>query len=241
MRFPEARGPARGGHPYPDDSDMARLQGCAEHDVLHPHCRPRRSRRDQPSRPLTAASAWSASNADPAPRAALTHRREIAYPKGAPPCQGDRPRTVRAAADGHDGEPTPTPDRSNDRRRGGGDVADVGCTDGDQGIYGARGAVGDHGQGIGCISEAGWEADWAADGDRGTPRHGGRGDGGRRGGPGVCGAASKGGAGRGSGGTGGCGGEAARERERLPEHRPRRAARQGDRVRLRARPVLLTG
>jgi hypothetical protein len=65
--------------------------------------------------------------------------------------------------------------------------ADVGCTDGDYGIYGARGTVGASGQGIGHISEAGYEADWAGDGGWGTPGQGGGGGGGRRGGLGVCG------------------------------------------------------
>ncbi|MGK3979701.1 hypothetical protein WMF38_49285 [Sorangium sp. So ce118] len=130
------------------------------------------------------------------------------------PCQGGMPSVggkggdglPGGAEDGRDGEPTPTPNPSNYGRRGRGDVADVGCTDGDYGIYGARGTVGAPGQGIGRISEAGWEADWAGDGGWGTPGQGGGGGGGRRGGLGVCGAASRGGAGGGSGGAGGCGG-----------------------------------
>ncbi|XXR87287.1 hypothetical protein WME96_38825 [Sorangium sp. So ce406] len=130
------------------------------------------------------------------------------------PCEGGLPSvggkggdgSPGSAEDGRDGEPTPMPNPSNYGRRGLGDVADVGCTDGDYGIYGARGIVGAPGQGIGRISESGWEADWADDGGRGTPGQGGGGGGGRRGGLGVCGAASRGGAGGGSGGAGGCGG-----------------------------------
>ncbi|WP_437574197.1 hypothetical protein [Sorangium sp. So ce887] len=110
------------------------------------------------------------------------------------------------AEDGRDGETTPTPNPSNCGRRGGGDVTNVGCTDGSYRICGARGTVGAPGQGIGRVSEADWEADWTGDGGWGTPGQGGGGGGGRRGGLGVCGAASKGGDGRGSGGAGGCSG-----------------------------------
>ncbi|WP_437894789.1 hypothetical protein [Sorangium sp. So ce124] len=61
-------------------------------------------------------------------------------------------------------------------------MADVGRTDGDHGIDGACGIVG---EGTGRISQAGWEADWAGDGGWGTPGQGGGGGGGRRGGLGV--------------------------------------------------------
>ncbi|WP_437813754.1 hypothetical protein [Sorangium sp. So ce1078] len=109
------------------------------------------------------------------------------------PCEGGSPSVggkgadglPDGAEDGHDGEPTPTPNPSNYARRGRGDVADVGCTDGSYGIYGARGTVGAPGQGIGRISEAGWEANWAGDGGWGAPGQGGGGGGGRRGGLGV--------------------------------------------------------
>ncbi|WP_437644956.1 hypothetical protein [Sorangium sp. So ce362] len=118
------------------------------------------------------------------------------------------------AEDCRDGETTPTPNPSNYGRRGRGDGADVGCTDGDYGSYDARGTVGALGQGIGRISEAGWEANWAGDGGWGIPGQGG-GGGGRRGGLGACGAASKGGAGGKSGRGGDSIGIATLDEDRL--------------------------
>ncbi|AUX21233.1 uncharacterized protein SOCEGT47_017130 [Sorangium cellulosum] len=59
--------PPRDGHRHPDDSEIARPQGCADLDELRPHRRPWPSRPDRPSRPLIAASAWSALNSDPTP------------------------------------------------------------------------------------------------------------------------------------------------------------------------------
>ncbi|WP_437553444.1 hypothetical protein WME97_18435 [Sorangium sp. So ce367] len=117
------------------------------------------------------------------------------------------------AEDGDDGEPTPTPDAAHAGRGGGGDVPGIHCNGGNNGISGMYGAVGTAGQGIGRITETGWEADWAGDGGRGMPGQGGGGGGGRRGELAVCGVATKGGAGGGSGGVGGCGGRGGRGSE----------------------------
>ncbi|WP_437968146.1 hypothetical protein WMF04_02105 [Sorangium sp. So ce260] len=113
------------------------------------------------------------------------------------------------AGDGDDGQPDATSD-TNEGRGGDGDVPGIHCEPGFYGLYGALGTVGAPGEGIGRISETGWEADWAGDGTRGMPGQGGGGGGGRRGGLGACGVASKGGAGGGSGGAGGCGGRGGR-------------------------------
>ncbi|WP_437621940.1 hypothetical protein [Sorangium sp. So ce1151] len=113
------------------------------------------------------------------------------------------------AGDGDDGQPDATSD-TNEGRGGDGDVPGIHCEPGFYGLYGAMGTVGAPGEGIGRISETGWEADWAGDGTRGMPGQGGGGGGGRRGGLAACSVASKGGAGGGSGGAGGCGGRGGR-------------------------------
>ncbi|WP_438039075.1 hypothetical protein [Sorangium sp. So ce128] len=134
------------------------------------------------------------------------------------PCDGGIPSAggkggdgrADGAGDGEAGEPVPEPDPGHDGQGGLGNRADGGCSGGFTGKNGMWGTVGAAGQGIGRISDAGWEADWAGDGDRGMPGQGGGGGGGRRGGLAVCGVASKGGAGGGSGGAGGCGGRGGR-------------------------------
>ncbi|CAN97683.1 PE-PGRS family protein [Sorangium cellulosum So ce56] len=106
---------------------------------------------------------------------------------------------------GHDGEYLP---RSSDAADGadgryGGDACSAATVAGGPAVVnpcegGLPSVGGKGGDGLpggaedGRISEAGWEADWAGDGGRGTPGQGGGGGGGRRGGLGVCGAASKG-------------------------------------------------
>ncbi|WP_437769018.1 hypothetical protein WME77_19260 [Sorangium sp. So ce764] len=114
------------------------------------------------------------------------------------------------AGDGEDGEPVPKPDPGHDGQGGLGNRADGGCSSGFTGKSGMWGAVGAAGQGIGRITETGWEADWAGDGVRGMPGQGGGGGGGRRGGLAVCRVATKGGAAGGSGAAGGCGGRGGR-------------------------------
>ncbi|WP_437899451.1 hypothetical protein [Sorangium sp. So ce124] len=134
------------------------------------------------------------------------------------PCDGGIPSAggkggdglADGAGDGEDGEPVAKPDPGHDGQGGLGNRADGGCSSGFTGKSGMWGAVGAAGQGIGRITETGWEADWAGDGDRGMPGQGGGGGGGRRGGLAACGVASKGGAGGGSGGAGGCGGRGGR-------------------------------
>ncbi|WP_437627206.1 hypothetical protein [Sorangium sp. So ce1151] len=116
------------------------------------------------------------------------------------------------AGDGEDGQPF-VASQPTYGRGGNGDMGDTHCQDGRVAVPGEQGVVGAPGEGIGRITETGWEADWAADGGRGTPGQGGGGGGGRRGGLSVCGAASKGGAGGGSGGAGGCGGRGGRAGE----------------------------
>ncbi|WP_437648377.1 hypothetical protein [Sorangium sp. So ce362] len=133
------------------------------------------------------------------------------------PCDGGTPSIggkggdglANGAGDGDDGQPITTSDPS-DGRGGDGDVPGTNCEDGFFGIFGAQGTVGATGEGIGRITETGWEGDKAGDGGRGMPGQGGGGGGGRRGGLAVCGVASKGGAGGGSGGAGGCGGRGGR-------------------------------
>ncbi|WP_437684243.1 hypothetical protein [Sorangium sp. So ce131] len=110
------------------------------------------------------------------------------------------------AGDGEDGDPVPTPNPDHQGQGGRGNRADGGCYGGVTGISGMWGGVGAPGEGIGRLTETGWEGDKAADGSRGMPGQGGGGGGGRRGGLAVCGVAAKGGAGGGSGGAGGCGG-----------------------------------
>ncbi|MGK3967446.1 hypothetical protein WMF38_25140 [Sorangium sp. So ce118] len=114
------------------------------------------------------------------------------------------------AGDGEAGEPVPAPDPSHEGQGGLGDREDVGCYSGFTGKSGKWGAVGAPGEGIGRLTETGWEGDKARDGGRGMPGQGGGGGGGRRGGLAVCDVASKGGAGGGSGGAGGCGGRGGR-------------------------------
>ncbi|XXY21907.1 hypothetical protein WME88_20030 [Sorangium sp. So ce216] len=129
------------------------------------------------------------------------------------PCEGGIPSTggkggdglPAGAGDGDDGQPAATEDPSSGRG-GAGDVTGTSCERGRGGIAGALGTVGAAGQGIGHLTETGWELDKAADGGRGMPGQGGGGGGGRRGGLAACGVATKGGAGGGSGGAGGCGG-----------------------------------
>ncbi|WP_437923836.1 hypothetical protein WMF37_33090 [Sorangium sp. So ce291] len=133
------------------------------------------------------------------------------------PCEGGLPSVggkggdglPTGAGDGADGQPDATSDAI-DGRGGDGDVPGIHCEPGFYGIYGAPGTIGAAGEGIGRISETGWEGNWAGDGSRGMPGQGGGGGGGRRGGLSACGEASKGGAGGGSGAAGGCGGRGGR-------------------------------
>nr|WP_044989167.1 hypothetical protein [Sorangium cellulosum] len=134
------------------------------------------------------------------------------------PCEGGIPSSggkggdglAEGAGDGEDGDPVPTPNPDHSGQGGRGNRADGGCDSGFPGISGMWGSVGVPGEGIGRITETGWEGDWAAAGSPGTPGQGGGGGGGRRGGLAVCGVASRGGAGGGSGGAGGCGGRGGR-------------------------------
>ncbi|WP_437297001.1 hypothetical protein [Sorangium sp. So ce426] len=134
------------------------------------------------------------------------------------PCEGGIPSVggkggdgrVDGAGDGEDGEPAPAPDPGHAGQGGRGNREDVGCDSGFNGKNGKWGAIGASGEGIGRLTETGWEGDRAADGIRGMPGQGGGGGGGRRGGLAVCDVASKGGAGGGSGGAGGCGGRGGR-------------------------------
>ncbi|WP_437659211.1 hypothetical protein [Sorangium sp. So ce1182] len=134
------------------------------------------------------------------------------------PCEGGIPSAggkggdglPDGAGDGEAGEPIPEPNPGHDGQGGPGNRADGGCASGFPGKSGRWGAVGAPGEGIGRITETGWEGDRAAEGSRGMPGQGGGGGGGRRGGLAVCGEASKGGAGGGSGGAGGCGGRGGR-------------------------------
>ncbi|WP_437654759.1 hypothetical protein [Sorangium sp. So ce1182] len=116
------------------------------------------------------------------------------------------------AGDGEDGQPfvmsKPTYGRGGD-----GEVAGTHCQEGAVALHGEPGVVGASGEGIGRITEIGWEAGKAGSGGRGMPGQGGGGGGGRRGGLALCDAATKGGAGGGSGGAGGCGGRGGRAGE----------------------------
>ncbi|WP_437338419.1 hypothetical protein [Sorangium sp. So ce394] len=116
------------------------------------------------------------------------------------------------AGDGEDGQPFVASNPSYGRG-GDGDVAGTQCQEGAVALHGEPGVVGSSGEGIGRITEAGWEGSKAGDGGRGMPGQGGGGGGGRRGGLPLCGAATKGGAGGGSGGAGGCGGRGGRAGE----------------------------
>ncbi|WP_437978564.1 hypothetical protein WMF11_19585 [Sorangium sp. So ce295] len=113
------------------------------------------------------------------------------------------------AEDGDTGDPVPASDPYSGL---GGDAEreDSVCENGRSGLAGSPGTVGAAGQGIGRLTETGWEGDRGTDGGRGTPGQGGGGGGGRRGGLAVCTAADKGGASGGSGGAGGCGGRGGR-------------------------------
>ncbi|WP_437708338.1 hypothetical protein [Sorangium sp. So ce448] len=134
------------------------------------------------------------------------------------PCEGGIPSVggkggdgrVDGAGDGEDGEPVPAQDPGHAGQGGRGNREDVGCDSGVSGNSGSWGAIGAPGEGIGRLTETGWEGDRAAEGIRGMPGQGGGGGGGRRGGLAVCDVASKGGAGGGSGGAGGCGGRGGR-------------------------------
>ncbi|WP_438041930.1 hypothetical protein [Sorangium sp. So ce128] len=130
------------------------------------------------------------------------------------PCEGGIPSVggkggdglADGAGDGEAGEPVPAPDPGHEGQGGLGDREDGGCGVGFSGKTGKWGAAGAPGEGIGRLTETGWEGDKAAEGGRGMPGQGGGGGGGRRGGLAVCDVASKGGAAGGSGGAGGCGG-----------------------------------
>ncbi|WP_433927025.1 hypothetical protein AB3662_28945 [Sorangium cellulosum] len=112
--------------------------------------------------------------------------------------------------DGGAGAPAPMPNPTSSGRGGHGDREGSGCHRGSEGISGAFGTVGAAGEGIGRITEMGWEGDRAADGSRGMPGQGGGGGGGLRGGLAACGVATLGGASGGAGGAGGCGGRGGR-------------------------------
>ncbi|KYF97460.1 hypothetical protein BE18_16265, partial [Sorangium cellulosum] len=132
-------------------------------------------------------------------------------------CEGGMPSFGGKGGDGmpdgaEDGG-TGSPAASNPTSTGRGGRAErenFGCEQGDHGSDGNPGAVGAIGEGIGRITERGWEGGKAGDGERGTPGQGGGGGGGQRGGFALCGVATKGGAGGGSGGAGGCGGRGGR-------------------------------
>ncbi|XXZ08548.1 hypothetical protein WME73_05410 [Sorangium sp. So ce302] len=130
------------------------------------------------------------------------------------PCEGGIPSVggkggdglADGAGDGEAGEPVPAPDPGHEGQGGLGNREDGGCGVGFSGKNGKWGVAGAPGEGIGRLTETGWEGDKAAEGGRGMPGQGGGGGGGRRGGLAVCDVASKGGAAGGSGGAGGCGG-----------------------------------
>ncbi|XXT21259.1 hypothetical protein WME94_06810 [Sorangium sp. So ce429] len=132
-------------------------------------------------------------------------------------CDGGMPSFGGKGGDGmpdgaQDGG-TGSPAASNPTSTGRGGRAErenFGCEQGDPGSAGNPGTVGAIGEGIGRITETGWEGGKAGDGERGTPGQGGGGGGGQRGGFALCGVAIKGGAGGGSGGAGGCGGRGGR-------------------------------
>ncbi len=111
---------------------------------------------------------------------------------------------------GADGQPSPAPNPQGHGVGGTGDGAGLMCTVGEAGADGVNGkdALGAHGPGH--ISENGYTADAAADGEDGLPGQGGGGGGGRSGGALFCGVGPKGGAAGGSGGSGGCGGKGGR-------------------------------
>ncbi|WP_438032948.1 hypothetical protein [Sorangium sp. So ce204] len=111
-----------------------------------------------------------------------------------------------SAEDGGDGEPVYT----SPSRGGIGERDNRSCSVGSTGGPGATGTQGAPGNGIGRLTETGWEGDTGGEGTWGTPGQGGGGGGGRRGGLALCGVASKGGPGGGSGGAGGCGGRGGR-------------------------------
>ncbi|WP_437954807.1 hypothetical protein WME76_24930 [Sorangium sp. So ce119] len=115
-----------------------------------------------------------------------------------------------SAEDGGDGEPVPERQPSPSGIGGTAEQENVRCYGGSDGGPGAPGTQGAPGEGIGRLTERGWEGDTGAEGSWGTPGQGGGGGGGRRGGLAMCGVASKGGAGGGSGGAGGCGGRGGR-------------------------------
>ncbi|XXR50587.1 hypothetical protein WMF29_11285 [Sorangium sp. So ce381] len=115
--------------------------------------------------------------------------------------------------DGETGAPVPAPNPDHSGRGGHADRENLGCEQGFTGISGGWGTVGAAGEGIGRITETGWEGDKGGEGGRGMPGQGGGGGGGRRGGLAACGVATKGGAGGGSGGAGGCGGRGGRGAE----------------------------
>lgn len=108
---------------------------------------------------------------------------------------------------GADGQPAPVPNPQGHGLGGIGDVPGLTCTGGEVGADGANGkeALGAHGPGH--LTEIGYVADAASDGDDALPGQGGGGGGGRKAGALFCGMGVKGGAAGGSGGSGGCGGK----------------------------------
>ncbi|MFS8068416.1 MAG: PGRS family protein [Byssovorax sp.] len=111
---------------------------------------------------------------------------------------------------GADGQPSPSPNPLGFGVGGKGESGGAGCMVGEAGADGANGkdALGAHGPAH--ISDSGYEADAAGDGEDGLPGQGGGGGGGRRAGALFCGVSPKGGAAGGSGGSGGCGGKGGR-------------------------------
>ncbi len=107
---------------------------------------------------------------------------------------------------GADGQPAPAPNPLGFGVGGKGEIAVTGCLEGTTGADGSNGkeALGAHGPGH--LTESGYKADAAADGEVGLPGQGGGGGGGRKAGALFCGVDPKGGAAGGSGGSGGCGG-----------------------------------
>lgn len=108
---------------------------------------------------------------------------------------------------GADGQPSPAPNPQGYGLGGDGEVPGLTCMVGEAGADGVNGkeALGAHGPGH--LTQSGYVADAAADGEDGLPGQGGGGGGGRKAGALFCGMGPKGGAAGGSGGSGGCGGK----------------------------------
>jgi hypothetical protein len=111
------------------------------------------------------------------------------------------------AGAGENGSPQPLKNPTYSGNGGHGDPGDGRCQNGFAGLTGEVGANGPPGEGIGRVTETGWEGGKAGDGSPGAPGGGGGGGGGRRGGLALCGSPSLGGASGGAGGAGGCGGQ----------------------------------